>query len=465
MEAEGPWRTVGTFAEGNLPCPPLPGCFTQALHFRQQQSTLSAAKEREMAVDSGANASGVISREAGDKTKGFRFQKLRAAIRFLQRIDANRDGLVHCAMELLEDSVLIDGSSGAAISGEENKYYGSSLSFNSSAIKNTVVAFLDLYFTFGRTSDLKLGVYASATVAQERISAETRKELGVASDQSFYMILKKLVERQSLTSDELAIARLLATEEYVEQYKKKNGAGFLSLLKAMTIEEFRAFLEGIDWSISDETNETLEQSALEAVRTSRFFTHRHANLESFLLSSLLNELEKRSGKSVPSDRILNTDTIKNIFNEILLGSGAELRVEDPAVEQWDGLAANDFRNLEEKILSVCPGFSSSKLKVLARVCALARNVEQEGQREMKGLLRRILDVCEAELLGMPSTQTMTEQQVLDAIDHLAKVAEQHVATLRATYRYKQRDHHSIKGAVLTLFDDCFLALDEAPSGK
>ena len=268
-----------------------------------------------------------------------------------------------------------------------------------------------------------------------------------------------------MTSDELAIARSLATEEYVEQYRKKEGAGFLPLLKALTEKEFRAFLEGIDWSISNETNETLERSALEAIRNSRFFTHRHANLEGFLLSSLLNELEKRSGKPAPSDRLLNTDTIKNIFNEILLGSNTEFRVEDPAVEHWDVLAANDFRNLEEKILSVCPNFSSSKLKVLARVCALARSVEQEGLREMKGLLRRILDVCEAELLGMPSVQSMTEQQVLDAIDHLAKVAEEHVATLRATYRYKQRDHHSIKGAVLTLFDDCFLALDEAPNGK
>lgn len=418
-----------------------------------------------MTVNIGTGTPGVISREAGDKTKGFRFQKLRAAIRFLTRIDSNRDGLVHCAMELLEDSVVIDGSSSAAISSEENKYYGSSLSFNSSAIKNTVVAFLDLYFTFGRTSDLKLGVYASATVAQERISAEVRKELGIDSEQSGYGILKKLSEHQSLNSDELAIARSLITSEYVVQYAKRKGAGFLQMLKDLEEDEFRAFLEGIDWSMTDETNEALEQTALEAIRTSRLFTHRHANLEGVLLSSLLNELEKRSGSPTPTDRLLNTDTLKNIFNEILLVTNTEFRVEDPAVEQWDVLTANDFRNLEEKILAVCPKFSSSKLKVLARVCALARNVEQEAQREMKGLLRRILDVCEAELLGLPPVQTMTEQQVLDAIDHLAKVAEQHISTLRATYRYKQRDHHSIKGAVLTLFDDCFLALDEAPNGN
>lgn len=411
-------------------------------------------------MNCGADAHNVINREAGDKTKGFRFQKLRAAIRFLQRIDSNRDGLVHCAMELLEDSVLIDGSNGATISGEENKYYSSSLSFNSSAIKNTIVAFLDLYFTFGQTSDLKLGVYASAKVAQERISTEMRNDLGITSSQTLYGILKKLVENVRLSPDELTIARSLSTTEYISQYKNKKEAGFLSLLEAMTTEDFRAFLEGIDWSISEETNEALEQSALDAIKTSRFFTHRHANLESFLLSSLLNELEKRSGRPVPSDRILNTDTIRNIFNEILLGPNTEFRIEDPAVEQWDEIAANDFRNLEEKILSVCPNFSPSKLKVLARVCSLARNIEQEGQREMKGLLRRILDVCETELLGMPSTQEMTERQVLDAIDHLTKVAEQHITTLQTTYRYRQRDHHSIKGAVLTLFDDCFLALDE-----
>ena len=81
------------------------------------------------------------------------------------------------------------------------------------------------------------------------------------------------------------------------------------------------------------------------------------------------------------------------------------------------------------------------------------------------MLRRILDVCETELLSMSSQASMTEKEVLDAIDHLSKVAENHLASLRGTYRYRARDHHSVKGAVLTLFDDCFLALDEAPDGN
>ena len=113
-----------------------------------------------MTSEESANSVEHISREAGDKTKGFRFRKLRAAIRFLQRVQENSDGQVHCAMELLEDSVLYDGNSESLISGEENKYYGSRISFNSAALKNTLVAFLDLYFAFARSGELKLGVYA-----------------------------------------------------------------------------------------------------------------------------------------------------------------------------------------------------------------------------------------------------------------------------------------------------------------
>lgn len=417
-----------------------------------------------MAVVSGADDPGVISREAGDKTKGFRFQKLRAAIRFLARAEANRDGLVHCAMELLEDSVLIDGSDTALITGEENKFYGSGLSFNSSAIKNTLVAFLDLYFTFQRSSDVRLGIYASATVANERIAAEVRAALGYEAKQAQYGILKKLVAGQALTPEELGIAFALTKAEYEGQYKNKKG-GFLPLLQSMPLEEFDVFLKNMDWSVSNETNETLEEDALHAIRTSRFFNYRHKGLEGYLLASLLNELEKRSGKPSPPDRLLNTDTLRSIFNEMLLGSAGEARVDDPACEQWDDISTNDFRNLQEKILAVCPSFSPAKLKTLARICGLARSVEPEGQREMKGMLRRILDVCEAELLSISSPAAMTEKEVLDAIDRLSKVAEQHLASLRGTYRYRPRDHHSVKGAVLTLFDDCFLALDEAPDGN
>ncbi|MCR1769125.1 hypothetical protein [Burkholderia glumae] len=407
-----------------------------------------------------ANSVEHISREAGDKTKGFRFQKLRAAIRFLQRVRENCDGQVHCAMELLEDSVLYDGNSESLISGEENKYYGSRISFNSPALKNTLVAFLDLYFAFARSSELKLGVYASAEISQERITADFRKRLGLEPTQKHYDILKRLTLGEKLDDEEKSVAFAIVKAEYFEQYPDTS-KGYRALLEAMTQEEFSVFIKSIDWTLTNESNESLEATALDLVRTCRLFNHRHLGLEQFILSALLDALEKRSGARAITDRLLSTDSLKNIFNEILLGPTEDERTDDPAWDEWAEVENSDFRNLSEKIKAVCPDFSTRILKALARSCSLARSVEAEGQREMKALLRRILDACELHILTNHSASSvLTQKQVLDMVEELGKVAEHHVATLRGRYRYALRDAHSIKGAVLTLFDDCYLAFDE-----
>ena len=408
-----------------------------------------------------------ISREAGDKTKGFRFQKLRAAIRFLERVQASNGGQVHCAMELLEDSVLFDGHSEALISGEENKYYGSRISFNSSALKNTLVAFLELYFPLQRAPELKLGVYASAEIARERVSAELLESLGLEPKQKHknYDILLKLTQGIDLDDEECKVAFAIARSEYFKQYKDSS-KGYKAMVDSMSLAQFSTFIKSVDWSLTDDSNESLEAVALQLVRTCKFFTHRHTGLEEFILSTLLNELEKRSGATAITDRLLNTDALKNIFNDILFAPSADELTIDPAWDDWGAVEQSDFRNLAQKITSVCPDFNPKLLKAFARSCSLARNVGANEEKEMKALLRRILDVCEAHLLSSSSeASAFTQRQVLDMIDDLVRLAEQHVASLRGRYQYGLRDAQSIKGAVLTLFDDCYLAFDEAQADE
>ena len=62
-----------------------------------------------------------ISREAGDKTKGFRFQKLRAAIRLLNQIAEQPKAQTYCALEFIEDSAILSGDEPVSV--EENKQY------------------------------------------------------------------------------------------------------------------------------------------------------------------------------------------------------------------------------------------------------------------------------------------------------------------------------------------------------
>lgn len=413
----------------------------------------------------GDASSGHISREAGDKTKGFRFQKLRAAIRFLERIRDSGGRQVHCALEFLEDSVLVGGGGESLISAEENKFYGTGLSFNSPALRNTLTAFLDLYFAFQRSKDLKFGVYASAELAQERMSAEFRKGLGLEEQQKLYSILENLTLGIELDEEESKVAFAIVRKEYNGVYEGK-ATGFKSLLEDMKWPEFKAFLESIDWTVSKETNESLEDAALHLIRTCQYFNHRHKGLETYLLSALLDELEKRSGAEGATGRLISTDTLRNIFNEILFSTAEDGRTEDPAWEGWSDVETSDFRSLAQKIQSVCPDFNPGLMKALARSCSLARSVSANDQREMKALLRRILDVCEVHLLTSCSDSgELTQKEVLVMIDDLVGLADRHVATLRGRFRYGRHDAQSIKGAVLTLFDDCYLAFDEVSADE
>lgn len=410
----------------------------------------------------GDEEAGLIVREAGDKQKGLRFQKLRAAVRFLERVEANTSGRVYCAIELLEDSLVIDASAPAVLSGEENKSYSSPLSFNSSAIKNTLVAFLDIACTFQQSSEISLGVYASAALADEKVRADQCAAAGLAPTGGMYGILKKLVKGEKLADAEQKVARYLAIEEYRAQYASKGRSGFLGLIETWSAAKFNRFLEQIDWAISVESNNELEGQALKKITSSRLFNYRHQGLESFILSRLLDLLEKRSQSERPLDRMVSTTDVEMIFLQIVSDAKLEAirKPDDPAADAWSGVGAADQRNLEEKILAVSPEFPPKALKRLARRCTLARLEAQTFAREYVSLRRRLLDVCEHEIeaLQLPP-QGYSPQALEQIIEDLTAASFSHLQQLSQSYQYKINDIETTRGAVLTLFDDCFVAFD------
>ncbi|WP_156901624.1 hypothetical protein [Azohydromonas australica] len=411
-----------------------------------------------------------ISREAGDTQKGIRFQKLRAAIRFLERVEKNISGRVFCAVEFLEDSMIIDSAGEAMLAGEENKQYTKPLSFNSPAIKNTVVAFLDLVVAFQESDELKLGVYASASLAGERVSAEARVKAGLSDEIKSYQILKKLSSKSSLDNEEILVARQLVLDEYQKQYAERSGLGFYGVVSQWDAEKFFKFLESIEWSVHVEDNFTLEQKALELVKTCRFFNHRHEGLEKFILTRLLDELEKRSHSTSPANRLVSTADLQLMFMEILTEERLVTMVDDkqpdPAADNWEGITVSDFRNLTEKILSISPNYPQKSLQRLARRCSLARTEAGVFDRQYVSLRRRIYDVCEQYLEDRAKPgQTMNGEEVDAIINDLAKESHECIQTLSQSYKYNIKDRETIKGAVLTLFDECFIAFDDYDAKK
>ena len=401
-----------------------------------------------------------ISREAGDKQKGVRFQKLRGAIRLLKAIQTNTAGQVYCALEFLEDSVLLDGSANGLLSGEENKLYSSALSFNSSAIKNTLVAFLDLRCTMP-SGELLLGIYASAELADEKITAEVCTAAALPPAGKMHSILKHLVAGTALDVTEQKIARHLAIDEYRLQYRPKPGRGYLGIIEKWTLEKFSSFFHEIQWSIAVETNEDLEKEALSLIKSSRFFNYKHEGLETYILAKVLDEFEKRSQEKVALDRLVATSDIELIYSRIIsdvrFGASLAEKPEDPAGRTWPTISTSDQRSLEEKILAVSPSYPAKSLQLLARRCALARIEASQFERDYVSLRRRLIDVCEGELQQI---DRHVEPAVVDAIlDNLSSLSFERLKDLSKSYRYSIKDSETTKGAVLTLFDDCFLAFD------
>lgn len=429
----------------------------------QLDPLLAAAATKEQY---GANVSSTvvvaetISREAGDKQKGVRFQKLRAAIRLLKAIQNKTAGRVYCALEFLEDSVLLDGSASCILSGEENKLYSSALSFNSSAIKNTLVAFLDLKCTMP-TGELLLGIYASAELADEKIAADVCLAVGLPHAGKMHSILKRLVAGTALNNVEQKIARYLALDEYRLQYQAKPGRGYLEIIEKWSPEKFSNFIDEIQWSIAVETNEDLEEEALTLIKSSRFFNYKHEGLEAYILAKVLDEFEKRSQEKIALDRLVATSDIELIYSRIIsevrFGESVSEKPEDPAGKTWSAISTSDQRSLEEKILAVSPSYPAKSLQLLARRCSLARIEASQFERDYVSLRRRLIDVCEE---ALQKIDCHVEPSVVDEIlDNLSSRSFERLKDLSLSYRYSIKDSETTKGAVLTLFDDCFLAFD------
>lgn len=401
-----------------------------------------------------------ISREAGDKTKGFRFQKLRAAIRLLERIEINPQAQVYCALEFLEDSAMFSGDEPVSV--EENKQYASGLSLNSAPVKNSLVAFFDTDAAFNYSKGLRFGFYASAEIADERLPREVVSRISSASTPTSFQLLRKLAQGIALSDEEVTIAKHIIEQEYIAQYSARDGGEARKPpFASWNAAAFRSFLEKIEWEFTTQGNEELEERALQLVRNCPFFDHRHEGLELFLVCAITDLLEKRSHAKGAVERIVGTADVKILFLQIL----AQCREDklDPAHLEWDNEIVNDVRNLSDKVLAVAPDYPNSQLMRHARRIALAKHDQDSFGREYVSLRLRVLHACQDELQRLETalSRTMTQAEIDTCIDNLVKASVTRMNSLSATWTYRVANEEAIRGAVLSLFDDCYLAFDDA----
>ncbi len=397
-----------------------------------------------------------INREASPA--GPRFQKLRACIRLLKAMNSSKHDKQSCAIEVLEDSALIVEGEDKTLSIEENKNYSSALSFNSEAIKNTTVAFLDLHFTYLKDPEIQKCLFASAGISCENFSEEIFISAGIAVKVTT-SILKSLSEKNPLSDDEVKICKAVIVKEYDKQYSKRKG-GFLESIKALTDKELKEILESIEWVLTEDGNDQLEEEAFELIRQCKYFNSGHIGREEIILAMILDKFEKNTlAASVTSKLISNAD-VENVFLKSITISEVP-KPFDPASNDWASIKIDDFRNLAEKICAVTSIYPSKSLQSLNRKASLSKHEAQIWSKEYVALRRRIFDWCADYLQNQHAVRVtpITPLEIDRLIKEMVFLAEANLTTLKRNYHYNIDSTEIIQGAILSLFDECYLAFD------
>ena len=408
--------------------------------------------------------------------KGLYFQKNRAVIRILEHISEYCGEPVYCAVEFIEDSLLIhETSEGTEYKLEENKSYSKPISFNSHAIKNTLVAFVDQYFKFLEDDRaLKFSVYCHAKVANEKISKDFMDKLGLdvsgVNKEKDYSILQNIVKGQDLSLEEIKVSKALFIDEYEKQYRSldKDGvlqgySGFHSKISSWNEQKFQDFLSKIEW-VFDESDQYLDSLAVEKIKECQSFYSitNHKGKEELILQACRGLLEKRQFSKSKIGRFINPSDIENIFLKV--GSNFEDdKPTDPAWKGFETLKIEDVRNLKDKYKAVSDVITEKTLKRLSRQATNSKRITgAEFGKEYVSLRYKVFEIGEEYLAQNPLdlSKNYSEEELDLIVEEIVNITEKQISDWKKTYKIRISDRYSLKGIVLSLFDDCFLAFDD-----
>ena len=401
-----------------------------------------------------------ISREASDKTKGFRLQKLRAIRLMLSTLECDENAIFYTAIEDVEDisHTTLSGDDDAKYYEEDKNYdKGHNFTIFSPEVKNTLVSFFDIFVASWKSSDeVRLGFYTTASVGKER-----KKFLvdDVEVEAPELAVLDILSSGLDVDDEIIGMVKSVVLEEYKEQYKSKSSKGNLSTLDEISLSEFRRFLEKITWHFGSEDEVELKKEVVCLIENSSLHNVRLVNKEEVVFSILMEKLDERqNNKSLARCVIFGAD-VKLVFKQA--ESEESDLVMDPTWVELKKIEAliTDKRNLKEKINSVCPDYTERKIKHLARLACRSKTEQLSGNKSFLSLKYRAYEACSEYFFGNDDSVT-NEKEVDKVLDELKKISNKHIDELKKDYTYTVSNSQVVSGIVMDLFDSCFVSFDE-----
>ena len=188
-----------------------------------------------------------INREAHDKTKGFRLQKLRAVRLILSAVEQSQIVHVYSAIECVEDVyVKSDGCERSEEYIEEDKYYAVTTTFtlNSQPVINTLVSFLDVWIDRRFDDTLTFGFYTTSVIGKEN-ETKTIKEACIKLPST--PLLESLKDQDFTDPTVVEAASELVKIEYKKQYSTPANPNHIRQIEKFDSGMWIRFFSRIEW--------------------------------------------------------------------------------------------------------------------------------------------------------------------------------------------------------------------------
>lgn len=405
----------------------------------------------------------IKNRDASDKYKGFRYQKIRLAKRMLELINEDENTNIIAIPEYKDDSFFVD-KNGIHIL-EQNKEYSKCFTLNSNEIKKSIINFLDYYLQAEESNCIHFIFYTNVNYTTEAESDITKKLGLTLIDDPILSFL----EKKNYTDEIIEFVSKFITEAYKRDYKiddeesKTCNINYIRI-KDMTKEEWKIFLNTIDFEFGQVNLEKMEEEIEKDIRKCKFFGIEHLNKIQNIKSRLLDDIDRKMSQKDWLQRIINKDTIKLIYLEC--GNSKDALKEDNTYKMWamikEKYLDDSYRNLEEKIRAVAPDVSKKTIR-RHNLSVTSGNISIDGiEKNNADSLRVRVYQAMAEFfsLEMDEKDTYTDEEISRLISTIQRYVINNVSGLKEDYNYGLKNNTIIGELVLMLIDECFYAFDD-----
>ncbi|MFD1168908.1 hypothetical protein [Oceanobacillus caeni] len=399
-----------------------------------------------------------INRDAGDKSKGFRLQRLRAIELLIDKIEeTDRKAAVFASTEYLDDvyikTVTPEGSD-TYTEGDKNYDESKKFSFMSKEVTNSLIIFLDNWLNCDLSENLYYCFYTNVNYTYEK-NTELIKELKITLPK--LPILDYLTKNQ-LDDQVIDCIKKRLIYEYKQQYKNKKGNGYLKVIESFNNDNWLNFLSRISWKFGQYDDKELEKYLINKIKNRNFYTNIDISGKEDLLIDLLQA--RFEAHEEFSDPIANNVSAIHFENLLLKLARDIVKREDPVYDIWNSLEPpTDNRGLKQKITDVNPSYKKYKIGIKARQVAVIKEEYEQLTDQEKGSYRyRVFEACQQKLVSLLENEEKVN--IDDWLNELFIWTKQHIEDKSKDYTYAIKSDDAIKGAILELIDSCFISFDE-----